>query len=178
VKPTAEIFGYLAEFNDLHLLAQACKETRAAGYRRVEAYTPFPSEEVSHAMGDKNRLAALVFCGGLTGAIFGFGLQYWVSTIAYPVNIGGRPYNSWPSFIVITFEMTVLFSALTAVIGMIALNGLPQPYHPAFNVPGFENATRNRFFLLIESSDPSFDMQATKRFMQGFKALRVEEVPH
>ncbi len=172
------IFGFMAEFDDAHVLANACAKARSAGYELIEAYMPHPVEEVIHALGYKNRLAAMIFCGGLTGSICGFALQYWVCAVTYPINIGGRPYNSWPSFIVITFEMTVLFSALTAVFGMLALNGFPEPYHPVFNVPGFELASRNRFFLTIESKDSRFDPVETKKFMQSLSALRVEEVPH
>jgi hypothetical protein len=135
-------------------------------------------EEVAHTLGFRTSLPWIVLAGGVLGACVGFGLQYWTSVIDYPMNIGGRPMNSWPSFIVVTFEMTILFAAASAVLGMLWLNGLPQPYHPVFNVPAFELASRNRFFLMILSRDPQFDMAGTKRFMDGLGGLSVKEVPH
>ncbi|MCE9593175.1 MAG: DUF3341 domain-containing protein [Planctomycetes bacterium] len=174
---TPSIYGVLAEFAGADELVAACKRVKAAGYDKVEAYSPMPVEEAGHALGHKSYLSALIFCGGATGAITGFGMQTWISVFDYPLNVGGRPFFSWPSFIVITFEMTVLFSALTAVIGMIALNGLPQPYHPLFNSAAFERATRNRFFLCIEAADPRFDLAEVKKVLQSTDPLLVEEVP-
>jgi hypothetical protein len=172
------IYGVLAEFADADHLVEACKRAKAAGYQKVEAYSPLPLEEAAHALGHKTHLAALIFCGGLTGALTGFGLQTWISVFDYPLNIGGRPLFSWPSFIVITFELTVLFAALTAVVGMIALNGLPQPYHPLFHSKAFERASRNRFFLCIEAADPRFELAQAKQLLASTRALQVEEVPH
>jgi hypothetical protein len=172
------VYGYLAEFVDEHRLLEAVHAARARGFSVMEAYTPLPVEEIAHALGYRNRLPAIVFGGGLLGALAGFGLQYWVAVHAYPLNVGGRPLNSWPSFVVITFEMTILFAALAAVLGMLALNGLPQPYHPVFNVPSFELASRNRFFLMVLSRDPRFDLEGTRHFLAGLSPLSVEGVPH
>ncbi len=149
----------------------------AEGYRRIDAYTPFPIEGLAEAIGfHYNRLPLLVLIGGLAGAAGGFGLQYWVAAITYPINVGGRPFNSWPSFIPVTFEMTILLAALTAVLGLLALNGLPMPYHPVFNVPRFALATRDRFFLCIEATDPRFDREGTRRFLEGLGPREVSEV--
>lgn len=178
MKPKFPIYGYLAEFHDGDELLAAAKSSRAAGYTVMEAYTPVPMEEVAHTLGFRTSLPWIVLAGGVLGACVGFGLQYWTSVIDYPMNIGGRPLNSWPSFIVVTFEMTILFAAASAVLGMLWLNGLPQPYHPVFNVPAFELASRNRFFLMILSRDPQFDMAGTKSFMDGLGGLSVKEVPH
>ena len=178
MKPKFPIYGYLAEFHDGEKLLDAAKRSRAAGYTVMEAYTPIPMEEVAHAIGHRSSLPWIVLCGGALGCVVGFGMQYWISVVGYPLNIGGRPLNSWPSFIVITFEMTILFAALSAVLGMLWLNGLPQPYHPVFNVPAFELASRNRFFLMILARDPKFAMEGTREFMQQFDALLVAEVPH
>lgn len=177
-KPKWPVFGFLAEFEDARQLLEAVHEIKGAGYTQMEAYTPLPVEEVAHAIGHCNRLPKIVLAGGLLGALVGFGMQYWMSVVDYPINVGGRPLNSWPSFIVITFEMTILFAALSAVFGMLALSGLPQPYHPVFNVPAFELASRNRFFLMILARDPNFDMQGTKGLLERISTLAVEEVPH
>ena len=177
--PRFAIYGYLAEFHSGSDLLEAAKRTKAAGYEVVEAYTPVPMEDVAHALGHKNwRLPWIVLFGGILGACVGFGMQYWMSVIDYPLNVGGRPHNSWPAFIVVTFEMTILFAAGSAVLGMLALNGLPRPYHPVFNVPMFETASRNRFFLMILSRDKRFDPEGTRTFMESLAPLRVEEVPH
>jgi hypothetical protein len=175
--PTTPIYGYLAEFDDSHDLLAAIQKARAAGYEKLEAYTPAPLEDVIHALGHKNRMSAIVFCGGMTGTLSGFAMQYWMSAIDYPLNIGGRPYNSWPAFIVPAFEMTILFAALSAVFGMIILNGLPQPYHPLFNVPAFERASSDRLFLAIEAEDARFDATKTKEFLAALKPLSLHEVP-
>jgi hypothetical protein len=176
--PELPCFGYLAEFPDGDALLEAAKASRAAGYREMEAYTPIPMHDLSHVLGYKSRLPALVFCGGLFGALAGWGMQYWASVHAYPVNIAGKPLNSWPSFVIITFEMTILCAALTAVLGMLALNGLPRPHHPVFSVPQFGLASRDRFFLLLMARDPLFDVEATEKFMHGLDAVSVEEVPN
>lgn len=176
--PRFPIYGYLAEFSGGEELLDAARKSRAEGYTVMEAYTPVPMEEVAHVLGHRTRLPWIVLCGGALGALVGFGMQYYINTTAYPLNIGGRPPNSWPAFIVITFEMTVLFASLSAVLGMLWLNGLPQPYHPVFNVPAFELASRNRFFLMILSRDPRFDMERTARFLRSQKVLGVMEVPH
>ena len=171
-------FGLLAEFTGSDELLDAVKKTRADGYEELEAYTPIPMHEISHALGLKNDLPLLVLAGGILGAVGGFALQYYASVIDYPVNVGGRPNNSWPSFIVITFETTILCAALTAVLGMLALNGLPRPHHPVFSVPRFEQASRDRFFLLIVSRDPRFDPNTTREFLETLQPLSLSEVPN
>ncbi len=143
----------------------------------MDAYTPFPIEGLAEAIGfHRNGVALIVLIGGILGCLTGFFLQYYIAVIDYPINVGGRPLNSWPSFIPVIFELTVLFGAIAAVLGMLALNKLPMPYHPVFNVPGFDLATRNRFFLCIESADPLFDRQRTKDFLYSLPAGAVSEV--
>jgi hypothetical protein len=171
------LYGLLAEFESPDALVTASRRAVQAGYRELDAYTPFPIEELHEALGiHRTRVPLLVLLGGLAGAVGGYGLQYWASTIAYPLNVGGRPLHSWVSFIVPTFETTVLFAALAAVFGMLALNKLPRPYHPIFNAPRFALATRDRFFLCIEARDPKFDLQATREFLESFAPREVTEV--
>jgi len=175
-KPSA-IYGLLAEFDDPNTLVIATRLAREAGYRRMDAYSPFPIEELHEALGAHHtRLPLLVLIGGICGCLGGYGLQYWVSAVAYPVNVGGRPFHSWPAFIPVTFECTILLAALSAVLGMLALNGLPQPYHPVFNVPRFALASRNRFFLCIEARDPKFNLEQTRRFLETLKPREVSTV--
>jgi hypothetical protein len=175
--PPTAIYGLLAEFESPKELVEAARRTYAAGYRKIDAFTPYPLEEAWEAIGHQDRrLSAIVLAGGITGLLTGLALQEWVHEIAYPVNIAGKPLNSWPQFVPVTFELTILFAALAAVIGMIVLNGLPQPYHPAFNVAAFERATRDRFFLLVESEDPRFDRQGTADFLKGLNPTEVNEV--
>ena len=176
--PEHPFFGLLAEFADGDALLQAIHASRDAGYDKMEAYTPLPMHEVSKALDFHSKLPILVFAGGLIGALVGFGMQYYASVVHYPLNVGGRPFNSWPSFIIITFEMTILFAALTAVLGMLALNGLPRPHHPVFSIPEFELASRNRFFLLILSRDPEFEGEKTREFLAALEPLSLSEVPH
>ncbi|HVJ06040.1 MAG TPA: DUF3341 domain-containing protein [Candidatus Saccharimonadales bacterium] len=171
------LHGVVAEFITPDELVSACKKAYAAGYRRMDAYTPFPLEEVADAIGfEKTRVPLLTLAGGILGGLSGFFLQYWVHTSAYPVNVGGRPLNSWPSFVIITFEMTILFAGIAAVVGMLTLNGLPQPYHPIFNHPRFTAASRDRFFLCIEAADPKFDLEQTTHFLEATDAVDVAEV--
>jgi hypothetical protein len=170
-------FGLMAEFDNATALVSAARRTREAGYTKIDAYSPFPIEELNEAMRlPRNRVPLVVLLGGLTGAIGGYSLQYWASVIEYPLNIGGRPFHSMPSFIVPAYETTILLAALGAVIGMIVLNGLPMPYHPVFNVPAFENASSDRFFLTIETADPKFDAQATREFLQGLHPVGVSDI--
>ncbi len=167
----------MAEFDQPEALVEAARRAHEAGYRRMDAFTPLPIEGLSEALGfHRTRLPFVVLVGGIFGCAGGFFLQYYASVISFPLNIGGRPYNSWPSFIPITFEMTILVSALTVVLGMLALNGLPMPYHPVFNVPRFELATRDRFFLCIEARDPKFDLEKTKQLLAELKAHGVYEI--
>jgi hypothetical protein len=171
------VYGLMAEFDDANALVDAARRTHAEGYRNTDVFSPFPIEAAWEAIGaNDKRPQLLILGGGIAGMLAGFGLCYWVSVIAYPLNIGGRPMNSWPSFIPVTFEMTILLASLTAVIGMIALNGLPMPYHPVFNVPRFSHASQDRFFLLIEAADPKFDRRRTREFMQGLGAKEINEV--
>jgi hypothetical protein len=173
----AGIYGLLAEFESPTALVHAAEQARDAGFRRMDAYSPIPIEELHHALGLKDtRLPWIVLGGGLTGALAGYGLQFWASTLAYPLNIGGRPFHSWPSFIVPAFETTILFAAGAAVLGMIVLNGLPMPYHPVFNAPRFAMASRDRFFLCIESQDPKFDQTTTRRFLESLGPREVSAV--
>jgi hypothetical protein len=176
---TPTMYGLMAEFHTAEELVEAAHKVHAAGFHHVDAYTPYPIEEVSHALGlHRSKLPLIVLGGGITGGLAGYLLQYWSQVIEYPLNIGGRPYHSWPAFIVPTFEMTILFAALSAVLGMFALNGLPQPYHPVFNVPRFALASRDRYFLVIESRDPKFDPEETRRFLLDLHASEVSEVAH
>ncbi len=172
-----QLFGLMAEFDSATAIVNAARRTREAGYTKIDAYTPFPIHEMDAALKlPRTKLPWLVFFGGITGMLGGFTLQYWTSVIQYPLNIGGRPIASWPSFIVPAYETTILLAALTAVFGMILLNGLPLPYHPVFNVPQFSNASGDRFFLSIETADPKFDLPATRAFLEAFNPLGVSDI--
>jgi ActD protein len=171
------IYGLMAEFDGPTELLAATRHAYAEGYRRMDAYTPFPIEELSDALGHHHtNLPLIVLIGGIVGCVGGYLLQYWAASIAYPINVGGRPFHSWPAFIPVTFECTILVAALSAVLGMLALNGLPMPYHPVFNVPRFALASRNRFFLCIEARDPKFDREHTRRFLESLKPREVNDV--
>ena len=175
--PRPLVYGVMAEFDDPSSLVAAANRAREEGYRQMDAYSPFPIEELHDAMGEHHsRLPLVVLIGGLIGCLGGFALQYWVSAMAYPINVGGKPLNSWPAFIPVTFECTILAAALSAVLGMLALNGLPMPYHPVFNVPRFALASRNRFFLCIEAKDPKFDLEGTRRFLETLNPREVTTV--
>lgn len=176
-EPTPTLHGLMAEFETASQLVHATEKARLAGYRQMDAYSPIPIEELSEALDlPRTRLPKLVLLGGILGGLGGFSLETWASTIAYPMNIGGRPDLSWPQFIPVTFETTVLGAALSCFVGMWALNKLPQPYHPVFNVPAFERASTDRFFLCIEATDPRFDREATAKFLQDLHPLGVTEV--
>ena len=171
-------YGLMAEFDEVNAAIVAAQNAYGAGYRKMDAYAPFPVEELSEAVGfQKNGVALVCLVGGLLGCTGAFILQWWINTISYPVNIGGRPLNSWPSFIIVTFEMTILFSGLSAVFGMLALNGLPMPYHPVFNVPQFDRASKDRFFLVIFSSDKNYDAMRTRQFLESLNPISIAEVP-
>src|SRR5713101_3790438 len=171
------IHGLMAEFDEPNALVSAARRAHHEGYRQMDAYSPFPIEELHEALGlGHTRLPLIVLIGGLIGCVGGYSLQYWVSAIAFPLNVAGKPYHSWPAFIPVTFECTILAAALPAVLGMLALNGLPQPYHAVFNVPRFALASRNRFFLCIEAKDPKFDTEATRRFLEALNPREVTTV--
>ncbi|HEV8129882.1 MAG TPA: DUF3341 domain-containing protein [Acidobacteriota bacterium] len=171
------LYGLMAEFERPEDLVAAASRARDAGYRRMDGYTPFPVEGLAAALGFRRTQVPLIaLIGGIVGCLGGFFMQYYIAVIDYPLNIGGRPLNSWPSFIVITFEMTVLAAALSAVLGMLALNGLPMPHHPVFNVPRFALASKDRFFLVIEASDPKFDVEDTRRFLKSLQPREVADV--
>jgi hypothetical protein len=175
----APIYGLIAEFDTPTEIVVAARKTYAEGYRRMDAYSPFPVEGLSEAVGfHKDSVALVCLIGGLLGLATAYVLQYWINVIAYPMNVGGRPFHSWPSFIIVTFEMTVLFGGLAAAFGMLAMNGLPMPYHPVFNVPSFTAASRDKFFLCIEAADPKFDRDTTYRFLASLDPRAVTEVPH
>ena len=177
MKAGSPIYGVMAEFDDPSSLVAATERAHHEGYRFMDAYSPYPIEELHEALGSHHtRLPLIVLIGGLAGCIGGYLLQYWVSALAYPVNIGGKPLHSWPAFIPVTFECTILVAALSCVLGMLALNGLPQPYHPVFNVPRFALASRNRFFLCIESEDPKFDIEGTRHFLETLNPREVTTV--
>ena len=173
------IYGVMAEFNNPTSLVNAAREARARGYRKLDAYSPFPIEELSEALHlPKSKLPLIVLIGGILGGLTGYLMQYYVTVIYFPINVAGRPLHSWPMYIVITFELTILFAAISAVFGLLALCGLPMPYHPVFNVERFALASRSRFFLCIEARDPLFDRKATEEFLDSLDARRVTEVAH
>jgi len=173
-----ELYGLMAEFDSAQSLVDAARQTTAAGFSKFEGYTPVPVEELNDIIHRKRTiLPKLVLAGGLTGMLTGFALQFWASVLEYPMNVGGRPFASWPAFVVPSYELTILFASLTAAGGMIALNGLPQPYHPVFNAPRFSLATSDKFFLVIEAVDPKFDKVGTQEFLAGLGAKGVYEVP-
>jgi hypothetical protein len=167
----------VAEFETAEAVLEAANKAHAAGYRRMEAYTPIPVHGLDEALGFRpTRLPWLIFAGCLTGAAGMFLFQSWVHVMDYPLNIGGRPYFSWPAFIPVTFEGMVLLGSICAVFGLFAICGFPQPYHSISNTPNFERATSDRFFLCIESADPSYDTTQTRRFLEGLSPLAVSEV--
>ncbi len=171
-------FGLLAEFVEPDELVKATARIYDAGYRDFEAYTPMPVEGLPEAVGfPRSRMPLTVLIGGVVGCLAGFGMQYYFTVIDYPLNIGGRPLNSWPSFVPVVFELTVLFAALSAVLGMLAMNGLPRPHHPLFGVPQFDRATQDRFFVCIRRTDPMFHEQTTREFLQRLGAKEVIDVP-
>jgi Protein of unknown function (DUF3341) len=173
------IYGLMAEFETPGELVHAAKGAYAAGYRKMDTYTPYPLEEAAEAIGaHHNRVSLIVLIGAMLGMIGGYSLEYWVSVINYPINAGGKPFHSWPAFIPVTFECAVLGASLAAVFGMLALNGLPQPYHPVFNSPNFARASRDRFFLCIESQDPRFSVSDTRKLLESFQPEEITEVPY
>ena len=173
----AQLYGIVAEFADGKTLVDAARRARAAGYRNVDAYAPFSVDGLSDALGfRRDRVALITLLGGLVGGIGAYFLQWYTAVIDYPINSGGRPLHSWPAFIPATFEMTVLGAALAAFFGMLILNGLPRLIHPIFGAPGFDLASRNRFFLCIEARDPRFELGATRAFLRQLDPLKIVEV--
>lgn len=176
--PDEPLYGVMAEFDNPDALVAAARQTREAGYTRMDAYSPFPVEGLADAIGfRRTRVPLLVLIGGIVGCVGGYLMQYWCSAVSYPADVAGRPLNSWPMFIPVTFEVTVLCAALTAVVGMLALNGLPRPYHPTFNVARFALASRDRFFLCVEARDPKFDREGTRQFLASLAPREVTDVP-
>ncbi|HTZ60664.1 MAG TPA: DUF3341 domain-containing protein [Acidobacteriaceae bacterium] len=174
----AKIHGVMAEFLTPEDLIEAAEKAYAEGYRRMDAYAPMPVAGLAEAVGfRKNNVARAVLIGGICGCTGGYGLLYWITNIAYPLNVGGRPLHSWPSYIPITFECMILLSALSALVSMLAMNGLPQPYHPVFNVPAFSKASKDGFFLCIEAADPKFEADEAKEFLREAGGIEVTLVP-
>lgn len=173
------IYGLVAEFDTPTEIVAAARKAHEEGYRKMDAYSPFPVEGLSEAIGfHKDSVALICLVGGILGLATAYVMQYWINVISYPVNVGGRPLHSWPAFIVVCFEMTVLFGGLAAAFGMLAMNGLPMPYHPLFNVPSFSFASRDKFFLCIEAADPKFHREATYKFLSSLAPRTITEVPH
>jgi hypothetical protein len=176
--PATSIYGLMAEFNDADELLAATQHTHNAGYQRIDAYSPFPIDGLGEALGfRRSSISWIVLMGGIIGGVAGFGLQYYVSVIVNPINVGGKPLFSWPAFMPITFETTILGAAVAGVIGMLLLNRLPMPYHPVFNVDSFIQASQDSFFLCIESADSQFDEQGTREFLLSLNPREVYDVP-
>jgi len=176
-RTTPPLYGIMAEFDNPSDLVAGARRTYEAGYRRINGYSPYPIEELSEAIGfTRTSLPLIVLIGGILGGLGGFFMQYWMEVIDYPLNVGGKPFNSWPAFVPITFETTVLGAAFACVLGMLALNKLPQPYHPVFNAPNFALATRDRFFLVIEANDPLFKHDEATEFLKALGAKAVNDV--
>jgi hypothetical protein len=174
---SAQLHGLIAEFNSPQELVEASRAAYSEGYRKMDAYSPYPIEEVCEALGfHGNRMPLIVLLGGIAGGLFGYGMQYWMTVISYPLNVGGKPFHSMPLYIPVTFECIILFGALSAVIGMFLLNGLPMPYHPVFNAPNFHRASSDGFFLCIEATDPKFDIEKTRGFLARLQPQQVSEV--
>ena len=177
-KPMEGTYGVMAEFSDAQGLLDAANSTREAGYKDFDAYSPFPIHGLSEAVGfHATRLSAVVLVMGIIGGLGGFLMCWYANVISYPLNIGGKPYNSWPAWIPITFECTILIAAFAAVLGMLALNGLPMPYHPVFNVRRFDQASRDKFFLVIQARDPKFDFDGVWKFLETLHPREVVDVP-
>jgi hypothetical protein len=177
-KPLEGTYGLIAEFADAQSLVNAANAVREAGYKDIDAFSPFPIHGLAEAVGfHKSRLSAVVLTMGLIGGVGGFFMQWYANVIAYPINIGGKPYNSWPAWIPVTFECTILLAAFGAVFGMLALNGLPMPYHPVFNVSRFDQASRDKFFLVVQARDPKFEIDRVWDFLETLGPKEITEVP-
>jgi hypothetical protein len=180
MRPRTPVYGLMAEFETPQAILEATRRAHEAGYRDMDAYTPYPVEGLATELGlPTTSVPFVVLVAGLVGAAAGFFMQWWPNVVDYPMNVGGRPHNSWPVFIPITFEVLILVASFAALLGMLFLNGLPRPHHPVFNVPRFDRASQDRFFLCIEATDPKFDPQATRDFLAGLAPSgEVVEVPH
>jgi hypothetical protein len=178
-KPKPKLYGLLAEYKSPEALIEAAQRAYARGYRRMDGYSPVPVEGLAEALGfHRNRLPLIVLIGGILGGTGAFLMMWFSAAINYPLNVGGRPLLSWPAFVPIMFELTILAAAFATVFGMLGLNGLPMPYHPLFSVPDFTRASRSRFFLCIQSDDPLFDVDETRAFLEGLGPRRILEVPN
>jgi hypothetical protein len=176
--PAQRLYGMAASFGSPEAIVAAAKKIHAAGYRRTEGYTPYAVEDLSESLGFRHTgIPLIVLVGGIVGGLGGYFMLWYANVVSYPWNIGGKPPNSWPAFIPIAFEMTILGAGLMALFGMLILNGLPSPYHPMFNAPTFELASQTQFFVCIEAADPQFDMDKTREFLQSLEPLLVMEVP-
>lgn len=174
------LYGLMAEFDTPTELVHAAQAAYHAGYRRMDCYTPYPVEEAAEAIGfHRDEVSLCTLIGGLLGLAAMFGLETWINLWAYPLNIAGRPYYSWPAFVIPAYEWTILYAGLSAAFCMLALNGLPKPYHPVFNAPNFRNgATTDKFFLCLESTDPRFDAEETRGFLEAQSPVSVVEVEY
>jgi hypothetical protein len=171
-------YGVIAEFTSPAELMTAAEAARDAGYTEMDAFSPFPIHGLHEAVGMKSTgMSALVLGGGIIGGISGFFMCWYANVLSYPLNIGGKPFNSWPAWIPITFECTILVASFAAVLGMLALNGLPMPYHPVFNVRRFDQASRDKFFLVIQARDPKFDFDGVWQFLEALHPREVVDVP-
>jgi hypothetical protein len=172
------IYGLMAEFSSSEKILAAARRAREQGYQKMDAFSPFPIDGLAECVGQrKSWVPLIVLLAGMAGGLSGYFMEWYAMAVSYPINVGGRPLNSWPAFIPITFELTILSAALAAVIAMLALNRLPEPYHPVFNVPEFDRASTDKFFLCTEAEDPQFDFVRTRRFLESLKPILVSEVP-
>lgn len=177
MEDNSSLYGLMAEFETPEAVLSAARDAYAAGYRDMDAYSPFPIDGLAEAMGARAPwISYLILAGGILGGLGGYFMQWWYSVVVYPINVGGKPYHSWPAFIPVTFELTILGAALAGFLGMLILNGFPEPYHPVFNLPSFARASQDRFFLAIEAKDPKFDLNQTRAFLTNLQALAVSEV--
>jgi hypothetical protein len=177
VSANENIYGLMAEFSDNEKILAAAKSAYEHGYRKMDAFTPFPIDGLTESLGRKKPLIPLiVLLAAICGGLGGYFMEWYANVVSYPINVGGRPLNSWPMFIPITFELTILSGALAAIIGMLALNKLPEPHHPVFDAPHFDRASTDKFFLCIEAGDPKFDLEVTRKFLETLESELISEV--